>query len=151
MLIKCSGISTRHSSYKRVVHENGYWLPLAINIFFQAVTAFMEIEMRAFAKNLAEVENKLKKLGAKESGQELIVDRWFCLKHCNHFDHVKQDAPGSYGLRVRQHGNSAEGELNIKVLEKQGDHSAFHEHEVRVSDWRQAQKILECAGFKAFC
>jgi predicted adenylyl cyclase CyaB len=97
--------------------------------------------------------------GARFESKNHIIDYWFCRKESNKFDEVKQDKPGSYGLRIRRtlsdDGEDGEGkeniEINCKVLEREKDHNAFHEHETKVEDFEQARHILESIGFKVFC
>lgn len=113
----------------------------------------MEIEIRAFIKDIEEFKDKLKLLGADYVSKVKIEDYWFCEKKSNSFEEVKQDKPGSYGLRIRKIKNNARErcELNCKVLEKEGDHNAFHEYETSIDNLDQTKIILEKIGFKIFC
>ncbi len=113
----------------------------------------MEIELRAFVKNLKEIERRLINLKAKKITREHIIDWWYCPKEFKKFKEIHQHKPGSYGLRIRKRisHNKEYYELNCKVLEKRGDHRAFHEYETQLSDYKQAGKILEGIGFKIFC
>ncbi|MBU0535535.1 MAG: class IV adenylate cyclase [Nanoarchaeota archaeon] len=114
----------------------------------------MEIEIRAYVDSLARVESLLKKKGARFLDEQKIVDEWCCLKDCCRFEDVKQGSPGSYGLRIRTQ-QSIDGklysEINCKVLEREGDHNSFHEHETEIKDPEGMRKILESIGFKVFC
>jgi predicted adenylyl cyclase CyaB len=113
----------------------------------------MEIEIRAFIHDITNFEEKLKELGAVFKSESHIIDYWFCEEDKNNFEEVKQDKPGSYGLRIRKHirGSDTNIELNCKVLEKSMDHNAFHEYETKIEDFDQTKKILEKIGFKVFC
>lgn len=132
----------------------------------------MEIEQRAFINDIPYFIKRAESLGAKFESKNRIIDYWFCRKEFDKFDQVKQDKPGSYGLRIRRiisddemagdlgairkdckfgNRNNEIIELNCKVLEKEKDHNAFHEHETEVEDFGQARQILEGIGFKVFC
>lgn len=114
----------------------------------------MEIEIRAFINSIPKFKEKLKSLGATLDSKKHIVDYWFCKKESNCFEQVQQHEQGSYGLRIRRIEGEGEGkaaELNCKVLEKPGDHNAFHEHETKVNNFEQTKNILESIGFKIFC
>lgn len=113
----------------------------------------MEIEIRAFIENIARFRKKVIRSGAKLHSKNHIIDYWFCEKKGTNFDQVKQDKPGSYGLRIRKSiiDDKEIIELNCKVLEIEKDHNAFHEYETRIGDFDKAKNILECIGFKIFC
>ncbi len=113
----------------------------------------MEIEIRAFIENIAAFKKRLSSLGATLEAKKHIIDYWFCKKECSSFDEVQQHRPWSYALRIRETRRKGGSiyELNCKVLEKEGDHNAFHEYETILSDCKQAKKILESIGFKVFC
>lgn len=113
----------------------------------------MEIEIRAFIDSIKDFEEKVKKIGAKFDSESHIIDYWFCDKKGSKFEHVQQDKPGSYGLRIRKliKGKEEKIELNCKVLEELGDHNAFHEYETEVADFEQTKSVLEKIGFKIFC
>lgn len=113
----------------------------------------MEIEIRAFVKNLKEVETKLVKLGAKKLKQQHITDYWFCPKTFTEFRHIQMNEPGSYSLRIRQlkENNKEHLELNTKALATEGDHNAFLEYETAIDNLEEARKILETIGFKIYC
>lgn len=113
----------------------------------------MEIEIRAFIKDINDFKKKLLEIGALYESEKHIIDYWFCDKKCNKFEQVQQHKPGSYGLRIRKkkEGTNESYELNCKILEKLGDHNAFHEHETKIGDFEKTRKILEDIGFKIFC
>ena len=113
----------------------------------------MEIEIRAFIEDIDGIKAKLDVIGAKYYSKERIIDYWFCEKDKGKFEQVQQNAPGSYGLRVRQSEKEGKNifELNCKVLKKEGDHNAFHEFETKIDNFEQTKKILESIGFKIFC
>lgn len=113
----------------------------------------MEIEIRAFVDDFKKTEKKLIRLGAKLISTKYILDLWFCKKKYNKFEQVQQHKPGSYALRIRQidENNIKISELTCKVLEKLGDHNAFHEFETKIEDYEQAKQILGHIGFKVFC
>lgn len=114
----------------------------------------MEIELRAYLKSFDDTIKHLENLGAQLVGQERIIDYWLCPNQFASFDQIAQDAPGSYGLRIREKkkGNvTYYVELNCKVLEKANDHNVFHEYCTEVESVRSARKIFEAIGFKIFC
>ena len=113
----------------------------------------MEIEIRAFIENEQEIEQKLINLGAQFLAEKEILDIWFCDKNAKHFDQIKQDKPGSFGLRLRKEKfqDKIKYEINCKVLEKNKDHNAFHEFETEIKNFKQMEKILKSIGFKDFC
>jgi len=109
----------------------------------------MEIEFRAFVKNLSKTEFLIKSLNAKFVEEVHIIDYWFCKNSAKSFDDVKQDKPGSFGLRIRNVNNRFE--LTSKVLIKPGDHNAFDEFETEIDNLDNAMKILKSIGFRVFC
>jgi len=113
----------------------------------------MEIEVRVFIDDINDFENKVKKVKAVFLERKHIIDYWFCLKSAKTFKDIKQKLPGSYGLRIRKsiYDNKETIELNCKVLEKEEDHNAFHEHETKVENFEETKNILESIGFKIFC
>ena len=63
------------------------------------------------------------------------------------------DEVGSYSLRLRRAKKGNEKEhvtLNTKVITNYGDHNAWEEHEVEISDFVEAAKILNTTEFKPF-
>lgn len=113
----------------------------------------MEIEKRAFIKNISKIKEKLTELGAKKTKDVHIIDYWICENKINKFEDAQQHEPGSYGLRVREKVTTegSKWEFNCKVLDKKGDHNAFHEHETAVVDGKATLEILKSIGFKVFC
>ncbi len=113
----------------------------------------MEIEYRAYLKDTEELKKELKNIKAKLKSQEHIIDYWFCEKEKNKFNQVKQNSPGSYGLRIRRKILKKEEiiELNCKVIKEDGDHNAFYENEIKVDSLKSARNILDSIGFKVFC
>jgi predicted adenylyl cyclase CyaB len=113
----------------------------------------MEIEIRAFIKNIKEFEKRLVSLGAKFESESHIIDKWFSKKDAKSYDDIKMDKAGSYGLRLRTEVKNGKehSHINCKVLEKEFDHNAFHEFESDVADVKAAEEILEHTEFKKFC
>lgn len=113
----------------------------------------MEIEIRAFVKNLKEIETKLVKLGAKKLKQQYIIDYWFCLKTFKNFKQIQMNKPGSYSLRIRRlkENNKEFLELNTKAISTEKDHNTFIEHETNIDNAEEAKEILEILGFKTYC
>jgi len=112
----------------------------------------LEIEIRAFIKNVEDFKKRLVDIGAVFKSKVHIVDCWFCEKDKKSFDEVLQCNPGDYSLRIRKITKDSRDvyEFNCKVLEKLDDHNAFHEFETRVNDFDQLKNILEHIGFKVF-
>lgn len=113
----------------------------------------MEIEIRAFVKNLDEFERNLIKLKAKKIKQQHIIDYWFCPKNFTRFKQIEQHKVGSYSLRIRQLEEKGKKylELNAKVLSTSGDHNVFLEHETKIDDLEETENILKAIGFKVYC
>jgi predicted adenylyl cyclase CyaB len=112
----------------------------------------MEIEIRAFIPSIKEFEEKVRKLGGVFDSEKHIIDYWFCEKSASKFEQVQQDAPGSYGLRLRIiKGKKDKIELNCKVLEEHGNHNEFQEYETEVESFDKMKQVLENIGFKIFC
>lgn len=113
----------------------------------------MEIEIRAFIKDIEEFKERVERLGASDESHKHIIDYWFCDRKSCKFEEVRQHEPGSYGLRIRKEkvGDSEVSELNCKVLEALGDHNAFHEYETKIENFEQTKKLLEAIGFNVFC
>ena len=113
----------------------------------------MEIEIRAFINNIEDFKKKIQEIGGKFDSEKHIIDYWFCPKDNTCFEQAQQHKPGSYALRIRKKLKNGQEivEFNCKVLEKEGDHNAFHEHETTVGSFEQTRQILEKMGFKVFC
>jgi len=113
----------------------------------------MEIEKRAFVKNLKELKDNLIKIGAKKAKSLHIIDYYLCENKHTDFKTVGMHKVGSYSLRVRKniHPNSIDWEFNCKILDKEGDHNVFHEIESQVNDGESTIKILKAIGFQIFC
>lgn len=113
----------------------------------------MEIEIRAFVKNLKGMEADLIKLNAKKLKQQHIIDYWFCPKKFTRFKQIQMNKPGSYSLRIRQlkEKNKEHLELNTKALSTEKDHNVFLEHETTIDSIEETKKILEIIGFKTYC
>jgi adenylate cyclase, class 2 len=126
-----------------------YLCEVSINEFGET----MEIEVRAFIQDVPIFKENLKKIGATFIEETHIIDYWFCDKNASRFEEVQQHEPGSYSLRVRKWMSKSKKrvELNCKVLEKEGDHNAFHEHETEVKNVEETKNILKSVGFKIFC
>ncbi len=113
----------------------------------------MEIEIRAFAKNLKEIETKLINLKAKKIKQQHIIDYWFCPKNFTNFKQIQMNKPGSYSLRIRQLTEKDRTllELNTKAISTEKDHNIFIEHETHIDNLEETKEILEAIGFKVYC
>lgn len=113
----------------------------------------MEIEIRAFVKNLKEIETKLVKLGAKKIKQQYIIDYWFCPKTYTRFKQIQMNKPRSYSLRIRhlKENNKEHLELNTKAISTERDHNVFLEHETAIDNIEETKKILKIIGFKIYC
>lgn len=113
----------------------------------------MEIEIRAFVKNMKEIETKLIKSGAKKLNQQQIIDYWFCPKTFTNFKQIQMNKPGSYSLRIRQlkETNKEYLELNTKAISTEKDHNVFIEHETSIDNIEETKEILVIIGFKIYC
>ncbi len=63
------------------------------------------------------------------------------------------DEVGSYSLRLRKLRRGTDKEkftINTKTIMNRGDHNAWEEHEVEVSDFSEAGRIFNATEFKPF-
>lgn len=114
-----------------------------------------EVEFRALidrttfdtllAKGRAQSTNTLK-------GPLTLIDAYFCASSVTTFKEIEMDRVGSYSLRLRtERANGSEtSSLNTKVIQSEGDHNAWLEHEVDISSFDEGEKILKAIGFKKF-
>jgi predicted adenylyl cyclase CyaB len=113
-----------------------------------------EVEIRSLLSltQYEAIKDKFKKNGVEFLGEECIVDIYFCPKSTKSFHEIEMDDVGSYSLRLRSSTKDEKQivELNTKTITKQGDHNAWEEHEISVSNLDEAQKILDIVGFKPF-
>ncbi len=94
----------------------------------------------------------LRARGAEERGSRFIRDIYFCLHACACIEDIEMDAVGSYSMRLRREVNEGQEKLtlNSKTITQPGDHQAWEEHEVRVSDFDEAYALLTRTAFKPF-
>ena len=113
----------------------------------------MEIEIRAFVKDIKKIESKLISLKAKRFKQQHIIDYWFCPKRFTSFKQIQMNKPKSYSLRIRwlKEKNKEYLELNSKAISREKDHNIFIEHETSIDNIGETKSILETIGFKIYC
>ena len=85
-------------------------------------------------------------------GPLTLIDAYYCAQSVTTFKEIEMDRVGSYSLRLRtERANGSESSsLNTKVIQSEGDHNAWLEHEVSVSSFDEGEKILKAIGFKKF-
>lgn len=115
----------------------------------------LETEMRAVLTNeqRTQLTERLINLGAQEKGYQTIRDVYYCPKDVTFFDQIEMDAVGSYSLRLRKvkdQNGSTKVEWNIKQLTRQGDHTAWAEHEVEVPSFDTVDHMIKIMGFKPY-
>lgn len=116
-------------------------------------TKNIEVEIRARLDNVDLFRSILKGRGAEFTVSIYICDVYFCNWAAKKVEDVEMDAVGSYSLRLRRAKRDDEKEhvtLNTKTITNRGDHNAWEEHEVEVSDFAEASKILNTTEFKPF-
>lgn len=113
-----------------------------------------EVEFRAlisrdiFDKFLAEARDSTKKTIKPLS----IIDAYYCAKSVTSFKEIEMDKVGSYSLRLRceQDSDKENSSMNTKVIQSEGDHNAWLEHQINISSFSEAERILNSIGFKKF-
>lgn len=113
----------------------------------------IEVEIRARLDNIEDFKNLIEKLGAKPVSSLYMCDIYFCKKKAKKVEDVEMDEVGSYSLRLRKlkKGNDKEKfTINTKTITNHGDHNAWEEHEVEVSDFSEAAQIFNTTEFKPF-
>ena len=112
-----------------------------------------EVEIRARLDDIDSFKNILKERGVEFTMSVYICDIYFCNHAATKVEDVEMDAVGSYSLRLRRAKKGDDKEhvtLNTKTITHHGDHNAWEEHEVEVSDFTEAAKILNTTEFKPF-
>lgn len=118
-----------------------------------ATSKNIEVEIRALVNDMPALQAKLIAEGGKYHGEYYLHDIYFCQKRCTRLEEVEMNEVGSYGLRLRKskdYDGKKETSLNSKTITKKGDHNAWEEHEVTVSDFAETAKILMLTEFKPF-
>lgn len=118
-----------------------------------AMNKNIEVEIRALIKDMPALQAKLVAEGRNYHGEYYLHDIYFCQKSCARLEEVEMNEIGSYGLRLRKskgYDGKKEISLNSKTITKKGDHNAWEEHEVAVSDFTEMAKILMFTEFKPF-
>ena len=113
----------------------------------------IEVEIRARLDNTTEFRKLLNTIGAKQASSLYVHDIYFCVKTANKVEDVEMNEVGSYSLRLRKSKKEGENEhvtINTKIITNYGDHNAWEEHEVEVSDFLEAALILNTTEFKPF-
>lgn len=116
-------------------------------------TKNIEVEIRARLDDINLFRDILEKQGAEFYASAYMCDIYFCNRAATRVEDVEMDTVGSYSLRLRKAKKGNEKEhitLNTKTITNHGDHNAWEEHEVEVSDFSEAAKILNMAEFKPF-
>lgn len=119
----------------------------------KANTKNIEVEIRARLDDIDSFKKILEEHGADFIVSIYICDIYFCNRTVTKVEEVEMDAVGSYSLRLRRakKGNDKERiTLNTKTITNHGDHNAWEEHEVEVSDFSEAAEILNTTEFKPF-
>ncbi len=113
----------------------------------------IEVEVRALVKTMTVLQDKLISESGKYHGEYCLHDIYFCRKDCARLEEVEMNEINSYGLRLRKskdYDGKKETLLNSKTITRKGDHNAWEEHEVMVSDFMETAKILMLTEFKPF-
>lgn len=112
----------------------------------------IEVELRALVKDPKQFQEKLKQKGAEYKNSSYLKDVYFCDKKATSVTDVEMDKVGSYSLRLRiaRKDDKEVVSLNTKTITTEGDHNAWEEHEVVVSNFREAALILATTEFKPF-
>lgn len=113
----------------------------------------IEVEIRAHLGDTKSFKKNIKKLGAKPVTSLYICDIYFCKKTAKKVEDIEMDEVGSYSLRLRKLKKGATKEkftINTKTITNYGDHNAWEEHEVEVSNFSEPAKIFTATEFKPF-
>lgn len=113
----------------------------------------IEVEIRARLNDITDFKNLIEKLGAKPTSSLYVCDMYFCKKTAKKVEDVEMDEVGSYSLRLRtlkKGDDKKKITINTKTITNHGDHNAWEEREVEVSDFLEAAKILNTTEFKPF-
>ena len=113
----------------------------------------IEVEMRALVKDFASLRENILAKEAKFCGESYLRDIYFCPQNISKLEDVEMNQVGSYSLRLRKAKNES-GDfhilLNTKTITNHGDHNAWEEHEIVLSDFEEMVDILKTIGFKSF-
>lgn len=113
-----------------------------------------EVEVRILIEDTPkeEIFEKLKSQDFKYVAVEDMTDSYFCDKSVREFSEVEMDEVDSYSLRLRKKKIKDDEitELNMKVITKERDHSAWDEHEIKIDSFDQMEQILRTIGYKNF-
>lgn len=113
----------------------------------------IEVEIRARLDDIESFKKRIEKSGAKPVSSLYVCDMYFCKKTAEKVEDVEMDEVGSYSLRLRKlkkGDNKEKFTINTKTITNHGDHNAWEEHEVEVSDFLEAAKIFNMTEFKPF-
>jgi predicted adenylyl cyclase CyaB len=113
----------------------------------------IEVEIRALVPDFEDLRKRLLAKEAKYHGESYLHDIYFCPQTVNSLKEVEMDQVGSYSLRLRKEKNENDDirfYLNTKTITNHGDHNAWEEHEVVLSDFEEMTEILKNIGFKPF-
>lgn len=112
-----------------------------------------EVEIRARLNKTQKegVPELLKRLGAKLKSVNSLTDIYFCPKSVKKFAEIEMDKVDSYSLRLRTtRFGSDENQMNVKVINKAGDHNSWKEFEIKFDSLTDAEAILDAIGFKQY-
>jgi predicted adenylyl cyclase CyaB len=112
----------------------------------------VEIRARLTKDQQNSLPEKLKRMGAKLKSYSSLTDTYFCPKSVKKFSEIEMDKVGSYSLRIRNQNHQIDNnaELNVKVINKKGDHNSWGEHEIKFDSLTDAEAILDTIGFKPY-
>ncbi len=112
----------------------------------------IEVELRALISDLKEFKKAILQRGALFSKTSYIHDIYFCNRSAQTIFDVEMHEIGSYSLRLRKRkeGDTTQLSLNTKTITHTGDHHAWEEHEIHVSDFDETASLLNAIGFKSF-
>ena len=116
-------------------------------------TKNIEVEIRSRLDDIGDFKKLIEKLEAKRVISLYVCDIYFCKKTAKKVEDVEMDEVGSYSLRLRklkQGSNKEKFTVNTKTIINYGDHNAWEEHEVEVSDFSEAASIFKTTEFKPF-
>lgn len=115
-----------------------------------------EIEIRYITQNRKIIEQNLLTKGAHVIYQGHIIDHWFVPNKIKDKDHKNKwyESGKGYGVRVREQDNGYTGKITttfeVKRLLEPYKHHTCIEHEMDISRFSDAERILHLMNYKRF-
>lgn len=118
----------------------------------------LEIELRFVLKNREQIEDNVRKLGARLTNHSHIIDHYYCdinISNLKEKDEFFNSAQG-FAPRIRLIDNDYSGKVQttIEVKKLAGpdftDHSSCYEAEIDIDNYKRGEMLLKMMNFKRF-